>query len=127
MQRQPSSQSPENAVLHPEATGGLLVPHKGASRYIGKHSCLSQSCPVQNGGLNIGPIQLVPNPPILGVGRGFTVTREVHQYLLKTYFTEIHSLYPFLDESQPFLSPDGLPATELAPWQKFILYCLSLH
>lgn len=104
-----------------------------ASFYIGNLSCLSQVLPVIHD--TEAPLQQITTPPTLELGHGtaFTINREIHQYLLTTYFTDIHCLYPFLDESLPFLSPDGYvgnDSTELAPWQRFILelvYSIACH
>ncbi len=55
---------------------------------------------------------------------------EMHQFLLKTYFSEIHPLYPFLDESLSFLSPDTPPQIEARPSETFILqmvYSIAGH
>lgn len=76
------------------------------------------------------------SPPLLSVGAGgntITVTKEIHRYLLETYFTSIHPLYPFLDEALPFLSPDNFVLVcdpGIPPCQRFILemvYSIACH
>lgn len=61
------------------------------------------------------------------------ISQETHDYLVKTYLTDIHCLYPFLDESLQFFSPDwriDTASTELDPRQRFILelvYSIASH
>jgi hypothetical protein len=116
---------------HSEPTEEILG--RRASFYIGNLSCLSQALAVIHDAET--PVQQIPTPPTLEIGHRTTIkiNREIHQYLLMTYFRDIHCLYPFLDESLPFLSPDGYvghDSTELAPWQRFILelvYSIASH
>lgn len=103
------------------------------SRYIGSLSCLSQSLSVADGIKT--QAQQTPALPILHMGDGpnCVVTQETHQFLVTTYLTDIHSLYPFLDESLLFLSPEWLidgHSTELDPRQRFVLelvYSIASH
>lgn len=104
-----------------------------ASRYLGPLSCLSQSLSLVNDADR--QAQQILTPPTLNARGGFTgvVNHEVHKYLVTTYFKDIHCLYPFLDESLPFLSPDWFMSSnssELAPWKRFILelvYSIACH
>lgn len=102
--------------------------HQGprTSRYIGDLSCLSQALSVVNFTTTTLQGQHIPVPPALHVEGGLicTINQEIHDYLVNTYLTDIHCLYPFLDESLPFLSPgwridNGLAA--LDPQRRFIL------
>ena len=103
-----------------------------SSRYLGPLSCLTQSLPLVNDADR--QVQHTLTPPTLNA-RGSTgvVNHEVHKYLVTTYFKDIHCLYPFLDESLPFLSPDWFMSSnpsELAPWERFILelvYSIACH
>lgn len=79
--------------------------------------------------------QHIPVPSAIRVGEGinYAINQETHEYLMKTYLMDIHCLYPFLDESLPFLSPDwriDSGAAELDPGQRFILelvYSIAAH
>lgn len=101
------------------------------SRYVGSLSCLSLS--VADGVKT--QAQQTPAPPILHMGDGpsCVMTQETHGYLVTTYLTDIHSLYPFLDESLPFLSSEWLidrHSTELEPRHHFMLelvYSIASH
>lgn len=67
-----------------------------------------------------------PIPPSLCLPQGleYTVDQKTHKYLVEIYFSDMHSIYPFLDESLPFLSsewPVENNRTQLIPGQRFIL------
>lgn len=105
-----------------------------SSRYLGPLSCLSQSLSLVNDADRQAQQTLTP-PTLILNARGSTgvVDHEVHKYLVTTYFKDIHCLYPFLDGSLPFLSPDWFMSSGssgLAPWERFILelvYSIACH
>lgn len=77
-------------------------------------------------GTNTTQGQHIPVPPAINVGEGLNcvIDQKAHDYLVNTYLMDIHSLYPFLDESLPFLSPGwriDSDSPELGMRQRFIL------
>lgn len=103
------------------------------SRYMGNLSCLSNLLSVVND--TRIQAQHIPVLPTIYVGEGLNsvINQETHDYLVKTYLTDIHCLYPFLDESLQFFSPEwriDIDSTELALRQRFILelvYSIASH
>jgi hypothetical protein len=58
------------------------------------------------------------------------VKPSMHQFLLETYFSELHPLFPFLDTTLVFLSPQSPCSQELLPSEAFILhmvYSIACH
>jgi hypothetical protein len=92
-----------------------------SSRYFGKHSALSQSLSIR--GEELLPLQSDGDDfcPIDELEEDLIVKPRLHQFLLEIYFTKIHPIYPFLDSSPQFLSPQGTILDDLHPIETFIL------
>lgn len=104
------------------------------TRYIGPSSCLSKCLSLikdpRTGESRVAPPPRLPNTS----DPHFTLEREHHDYLVQKYMSEIHILYPIVDETSSFLLPGCLSeedhTKELNPRERFILnmvYLLASH
>jgi hypothetical protein len=76
----------------------------GSSRFLGQLSCLRQCETTKNEQEIFKQTQTFPCFPFDEIEENLFVGPKMHEFLLGIYFSEIHPLYPFLDESLPFLS-----------------------
>lgn len=74
------------------------------SRYIGNLSCLSHPLSVVNDTTTETATTLAPPTLYVEEKLSSDINQDVHGYLMMTYMSNIHTIYPFLDESLPFLS-----------------------
>lgn len=133
---QEKSETPIDDISHkspPRISPASVKKSLSTSRYIGPLSCLSQSLSIIE---NPATKALqIPSPPPLHLRRDseFAIDHTTHQYLMQKYFSEVHPLYPFVDETLPFLSPDWEienANNTLNPRESFILesiYSISSH
>lgn len=99
-------------------------------RYFGKNSALSLSFAIR-GAENLSPRVHNETPcPIDELGQDLVVGPRMHQFLLQTYLEEIQPIYPFLDCSPSFLTPEGSTPPDLQKPEVFILqmvYSVACH
>ena len=107
-----------------------ITSSKLPTRYVGKLSCLTQCLSIRGGEEIADPIP-IRQPLAFEELQGDLIVRpRMHQFLLQTYLTEIHPLYPFLDRSFRFLSPQSPLIQDLSPSESFILqmvYSVACH
>jgi len=75
-------------------------------------------------------VQAVIPYPLEDKHEALTVTPPMHQFLIQSYWTEVHPLYPFLDPSIEVLSIVKIPGPDLPPIDSFVLnmvYSIACH
>lgn len=126
----------DNGSSHGSPTGLLsseVETSLQTSRYIGPLSCLTPAFSIVRS--TETEASEAPSPPYLRLPEDFDLTpnQETHEYLVKSYLSDIQSIYPFLDETLPFLSPEWLVErtdTDLTLRQRFmmeLIYSISSH
>ncbi|KAJ5979912.1 hypothetical protein N7481_007210 [Penicillium waksmanii] len=101
------------------------------SRYIGPLSCLAPALSIVRN--TEATASQAPTPPNVQFQGDLTPNQETFEYLVAKYLSDIQSIYPLLDETLPFLSPEWLVEnneTDLTHMQRFMLemvYSIASH
>lgn len=62
-----------------------------------------------------------PNFPPHAITEDGTITPELRRFLLQVFFKSIHPIYPILNPSLPWLSPDAVLDVDPSPTQSFVV------
>lgn len=101
---------------------------RGAYRYLGAKSSLLKLHPQEFE--ETVPRRRTPNLPPNIISNDNTITPAGHGYILRTFFDSIHQVYPILDPSLPWLSPDAVIKLDCHPAQASMLqlvYAIAGH